>query len=304
MRRLAFTFSVAITLLLLAACGGGGGGGGTTVSVPSYTGLTSEARVEDTNAESLSTAAASGATQAVVADTTGGAFAPRSTPNLEAKLVEISPRIAKWIAGSDALYASKTTDLSGEICDAGGSAIADTNTAETVGTITFRNCGISDGYGDAVYMTGTVDYVITLVAGTADTADTLSMTFHVTVSYAGESESINLTLNCVDLSGSPSCSVRSDFTGVDGRVYRVMDIDVTPYGTDTYYVDATIYDPDHGHFDMTTTAPLVLNCSNGVPSSGTVVIFGSGSTSGTITFVSCSEYNVTIDSVSTTFYWP
>ncbi|MEJ2466508.1 MAG: hypothetical protein P8045_12525, partial [Candidatus Thiodiazotropha sp.] len=221
MRRLTFTFSVAITLLLLTACGGGGGGGDTNSSGPSYTGLTSEARVEDANAESLSTAAASGATQAVVADTTGGAFAPRSTPNLEAKLVEISPRIAKWISGSDALYASKTTDLSGDICDAGGSAIADTNDAETVGTITFSNCGISDGYGDAIYMTGTVDYVLTLVAGAADT---LGMTFHVTVSYAGESEAINMTLNCVDLSGSPSCSVRSDFAGVDGRVYRVMDI--------------------------------------------------------------------------------
>jgi hypothetical protein len=299
MRHLTFTFTVAITLLLLTACGGGGGDG-TTSLVPSYTGLTSEARVEDANAESLSTAAASGATQSVVADAAGGALIARSAPSLESKLVEISPKIAYWAAQSGALYSARTTNVSADVCDAGGSAIADSNDAGTVGTIAFTNCGISDDAGGVMVLNGTVDFSGTLVGGQFDT---LSMTFHVTASYGGESSTINLLISCVDLSGTASCTVSSDFVGIDGRTYRVTDISVSG-GVSGYYVNATVYDPDQGRVDMTTTSPLLFDCANGVPSTGTVVISGSGSTSGTISFVSCSEYNVIIDSVSTTYYWP
>jgi hypothetical protein len=302
MKHFLLSIIVCITLLLIQACGGGGGGGGgSSVSVPTYSGLTTEARVEDANAESLSIAAASGTAQSVVADTSGGAFAPRSTTSPESKLVEISPRIAQWIAGTGGLYSGKVVNLSADICDAGGSAIADTNDAETVGTITFSNCGIYIDASSVMYLTGTVDYTITLVSGSPDT---LSMTFRVNATYEGLTEAINLSLNCVDLSGSPSCSIRSDFAGIDGRVYRLTDINVTSYGTDTYYIDATVYDPDYGYFSMTTTTPLLLDCPNGVPRTGAVVISGDGTTSGTISFVSCTEYNVTIDGVSTTYSWP
>ena len=215
--------------------------------------------------------------------------------------MEISPRIAQWIAGTGGVYSGKQIDVSGDFCDAGGSAIADTNDAETVGTITFSNCGIYLDASNVMYLTGTVDYSITLVGGSPDT---MTMTFRVNATYAGQTQAINLTLNCVDLSGSPSCTVRSDFQGLDGRVYRVMDIDVTSLGGDAYFIDARVYDPDHGYFSMTTTASLLLDCPNGVPSSGSVVITGEGATSGTIGFVSCAEYNVTIGGVSTTYYWP
>jgi hypothetical protein len=299
-KRLVFALSVGITLLLLQACGGGGGSGETTGSVPSYTGLTSEARVEDSNAQSLSTAAVSGAAQSVVADASAEVFAPRSMSNPEVKLVEISPRIAQWIARSMAPYAAR--DVSLEFCDAGGAADLIANAAETQGTITFRNCGIRIDATDVIYMTGTIDF-----SGTVDAYDnplTLNMTMHLTVTYAGESTTINLTLNCVDLSGTPSCTVRSDFVGVDGRVYRVMDITVTPYGIDTYGVDATVYDPDYGRFSMTTTAPLLLDCPNGVPRTGAVEITGEGPSSGTINFFNCTDFNVTIDGVSTPYQWP
>ena len=300
MKHLLLSFAVGISLLLLQACGGGGGGGGSSSSAISYSGLTTEARVEGSNAESLSTAAASGAAQSVVADSAGGILVPRSVIQAEAKLVEVSPRIAQWIVGASNLYSAKTVVLSGEICDAGGTAIADTNDAETVGTIVFTNCGILIDATEVIYLTGTVDYVITLAGGAVDS---LSMTFNVTATYAGESAALNLSLNCVDLSGSASCTVRSDFVGVDGRIYRVMDITVTPSGSG-YYVNATVYDPDHGRVDMTTTAPLAFDCPNGVPSTGTVVISGTDSTSGTINLVSCSEFNVTVDGVSNTYYWP
>jgi hypothetical protein len=298
MQRIYLAMTVGIVLSLLQACGGGGGDDGSSVSVPTYSGQTTEAQVEDTNAESLSTAAASGAKHAIVASSLED-LTPRSSNSLETELVAISPAIAQWIVGASPRYAAR--DVSGEICDAGGSANLDANADETVGTITFSNCGILVDASSAMYLTGTVSYSIALVG---DSPDSLSMTFHVNATHAGQTQAIRLVLHCVGLSATPSCTVRSDFAGIDGRVYRVTDISVTPYSTDSYYIDATVYDPDYGRFSMVTTAPLLLDCANGVPSAGAVDISGDGPTSGTITFVSCSEYNVTINGGSKTYYWP
>lgn len=299
MKHILFIITFGGVLLFLQACGGGGGGGGgSTVSVASYSGLTTEARVEGANAETLGTAAASGAVHSVVAEPFEG-FARNPSASVEGELVEISPRIAQWIVSSTSPYAAR--DVSSELCDAGGSADLDANADETVGTITFTSCRILIDGTSVMSLTGTVSFTITSVGGSPDS---LSMTFRVNVSYEGQTVSINLTLSCVNLSGSPSCSVRSDFAGIDGRVYRVVDITVTQYGVDTYGIGATVYDPDHGRFDMTTTVPLVLDCPNGVPSVGTVMISGADSTSGTINFVSCSEFNVTVGGVSDTYFWP
>jgi hypothetical protein len=300
MNRFAILIAVGLSLLL-QACGGGGGdsSGGSTITT--YSGLMTEARIDTGNSQDLSTAVASGAMQSVVADSAEGALLPRSVPNPESKLVEISPKIAQWITQSGVLYSAKTTNYSAYICDSGGSAVADTNDAETVGTIVFLNCGISDGASGTIVITGSVDFSITLSGGSADS---MSMTFRVTVAYGGESANINMTISCVNLTGVASCTVSSDFVGLDNRVYRVTDITVSGNASSGYYVSATVYDPAHGRVGMTTTAPLLYNCSNGVPSTGTVVISGTDSTSATINFVSCSEFNVTVAGGSSeTFFW-
>jgi hypothetical protein len=182
-----------------------------------------------------------------------------------------------------------------------GSAIANTNDAGTEGTITFTNCGISDGNGGVVTLSGTVAVSYTLVN---NTIDSMEMTFHVSVSFGGETASISMSLSCVGLTGVGSCTVSSDFVGIDDRVYRVTDITVSGSAASGYYIDATVYDPAHGSVTMTTTAPLLFDCSNGVPRTGTLALTGSNATSATITFVSCSEYNITVDgNPATTYYW-
>jgi hypothetical protein len=297
MKHFLISITAAISMLLLQACGGGGGGDGTGSSYTTYSGLTTEAKVETTNSEDLSTAAASGALQAVAADSASGALG-RPTPSLENKLLEVSPKISKWIVQSGFRYAAKTTDISSEVCDAGGTAIADTNDAETVGTITFSSCGMSDGSGGTLVLNGTVDYTYTV------SSDSIVMTYHVTVTYAGETSDMNMTLSCVDFtSASPTCSASVDYVGLDSRVYRVKDIDVSGSEASGFYVSATVYDPDHGYVEMTTNTPITFECDNGVPGTGAVTLAGSDSTSATITFVSCSEYNVTIDGLTETYNW-
>jgi hypothetical protein len=236
-----------------------------------------------------------------VSDAASDAFSPRSELKAEAKLVEISPKIARWIAKSGTRYLGRVQDVSADICDAGGSAIADTNSDESEGTVTFDNCGISDGASGVVYLTGLLTF-----RGTYDSLgdpSTLYMEMHVTVTYGGETAEISLTLDCVGLSGTPSCNVTSDFAGVDGRIYRVSDITVTPTGS-AYNISARVYDPDQGYFTMTTSASLAFDCSNGVPSIGTLEISGQDATSGTINFPDCSGFSVTIDGASNVYTWP
>ncbi|MCU7796553.1 MAG: hypothetical protein KZQ75_05435 [Candidatus Thiodiazotropha sp. (ex Myrtea spinifera)] len=283
-----------LTIILLQGCGGGGGdGGGSTLSnIPVYTGATTEARVDTTNSEDLSTAAGSGALQAVVADA-ASVFAARPVPSLEAKLLEIAPRISQWIIPGDNAYAAKITDVSTGLCDAGGSAIADTNDAETVGTFIFTDCAMSDGVGGVMVLNGTVDYTA------AADLSSLTMVFRVTVSYVGESEFINMTIAC---SGS-SCTVTSDFFGLDDRVYRITGISLSGNPTSGFYISATIYDPDHGYVTMTTSSPITFGCPTGVPGTGVVVLNGAVSTLATISFDSCSAYTVTIDGVGYLFNW-
>jgi hypothetical protein len=293
-----YAFGFLFSLLLLQGCGGGGGGGTSPVNnIPAYAGLTTEATIDTANSRDLTTAAASGSLQAVIADGASTVLS-RSTPSLEAKLLEVSPLISKWLAQTGGAYAARTTNVS-ELCDAGGTAIADTNDAETIGTITFTNCGISDGTGSAIVLNGTVDF--TYVTST----DSISMVYHVTVSYAGESQAINMTVACVDfMTSSPTCTVSSDFTGLDSRVYRITDISVSGNASSGFYINATIYDPDSGRFDMTTSVPILFDCPTaGIPSTGVIGISGSGGTSASISFDDCSSFTVTINGVPETYNW-
>lgn len=287
-----YLLTILVTALMLQGCGGGGGGGSTS-SVPTYAGLTSEARIDTANAEDLSTASVSSALQASIASE-ASSLSPRSMPSHEAKVLEISPRIAQWIAISSNDLAAR------EVAGLCATGTATTNAADTdpVGTITFSSCGIDDGTGNQIVLTGTVDYSFN------QSTDTFDMSFHVSVTYAGETAALNLTIHCVNFSNATSCMVSSDFVGLDGRIYRVTDISVFGDPSTGISVDATVYDPNHGRVTMVTTSAMVFDCPVGVPSTGTLVISGSDSTSATVSFNGCTSFDVTIAGSPATYFWP
>jgi hypothetical protein len=295
MRRFLLPFFIGLTLSLLQACGGGGGGSSAGSGV-NYSGSTAEAEVETANAEDLGTASASAARQAIVSEGVNGVLRP--LPELEDKVLEISPMIAEWVAQSVS-YAARTEDVSA-VCTGGGQAIADTNDAGTSGTITFTNCRFDDGNGSVISMTGTVDFTYTEVNGEIDS---MSLNYNVSVTYQGETAGVNLRISCVNMTSAGSCSISSDFVGLDNRVYRVIDITVGGDAYSGYYVDATVYDPAHGHVSLTTTAPLLFDCPTGAPSTGTLVITGTNSSSATVSFDSCDQFTVTVNGLGETFYW-
>ncbi|MCU7815976.1 MAG: hypothetical protein KZQ81_12420 [Candidatus Thiodiazotropha sp. (ex Rostrolucina anterorostrata)] len=293
-------FSLFLSVMLLQGCGGGGGGdsdGPNTSVGTTYTGSTAEATIDASNAKEFSTGAASGTQQAVASDAVSGvAMRPQATPTT--KLSELAPRIAQWIDQLRSPNAARTTDLTAEICDAGGRAVADTNEAETEGSITFTHCAMSDTEGGTVVINGTV----TFSANTS--GDSLNMVFRVTVTYIGESQAINMTLACSNIStSSVACSITSDFAGIDGRIYRIEDLSVSGSEISGFYVSMTFYDPDYGRVDVTTTQPLTYDCPTAVPGSGMLTLSGSSDTFATASFDSCSSYTVTVDGVGATYHW-
>ncbi|MEL0587230.1 MAG: hypothetical protein AAES65_20485 [Candidatus Thiodiazotropha sp. (ex. Lucinoma kazani)] len=292
-------FSLFLSVMLLQGCGGGGGdsdGPNTSVGT-TYTGSTAEATVDASNAKELSTGAASGTQQAVASDAVSGvAMRPQTTPTT--KLSELAPRIAQWIDQQRSPNAARTTDLTAEICDAGGRAVADTNEAETDGSITFTDCAMSDMEGGTVVINGTVTF------NASTSGDSLNMVFRVTVTYIGESQAINMTLACSNISTSSiACSITSDFAGIDGRIYRIEDLSVNGNEISGFYVSMTFYDPDHGRVDVITTQPLTYDCPTAVPGSGMLNISGSSDTFATASFDSCGSYTVSVNGVGTTYNW-
>jgi hypothetical protein len=291
--------SVLLSVLLLPGCGGGGGDddGPSTTGGDTYTGSTAQATVDASNAKQLSTGAASGTQQAVASDAVSG-VAMRPQPSPTSRLADLAPRIAQWIDRLDGTTAARTEDLSSELCNAGGHAVVVGNDAGTNGSISFTDCAMSDSQDTTVRINGEVTF-------TSNTgSDALNMVFRVTVSYIGESQSVNMSLSCNNVSTpSVTCSMTSDFTGIDNRVYRIEDMTVSGDRFSGFYVSVRLYDPDYGWVDVTTSMPLIYNCANGMPGSGMLSVNGSGGTFATASFDSCSSYTVTVDGVGTPYSW-
>ena len=64
----------------------------------------------------------------------------------------------------------------------------------------------------------------------------------------------------------------------------------------------TVYDPDYGAVEVTATA-ILYECTNGVPSAGSITLTGEGGSSASVVFNDCNSFTVTVDGTSTTYYW-
>lgn len=260
----------------LTACGGGGGGsssggsGGGTNS--------SQATVDDNNARTLSEASAEGAKKAV-AQSNAPRQVEQQTPEQRAQQLVQDLLNA---SGNGAKQTGARTTISG---DCGGSATVTGGSSGS--TITYNNF-CSGG----VVANGTA-----VVSFSSSGAYTITYS-NFTVTYGGETYTLNMIVSC-DSQGN--CTYSEDFTGSDGRSYRVEGSTVSGNSSSGYNISATVYDPDYGYIEITATN--VTFCSNGNPGTGSITFTGSGGTSASVTFDSCSSYTVTVDGVATSYNW-
>ncbi|MEW8506895.1 MAG: hypothetical protein AB2598_09315 [Candidatus Thiodiazotropha sp.] len=282
-------------LLVMQGCGGGGGASddpvnagdqvdnNTTVDAAdgNFTGTDSQATIDQSNAKDLAIATVSGVTQAVEESGVSGPF---SIPSTAARSIEPTEEMHR-----------QTT---AEVCTHGGEATVEEITEEAgqwLNVFYLNNCSYGEGLHIYTF-TGRVRHTF------HDNSNAFDYVMIGAVSSVGNaSKTINWRLSC-DVSFR--CSSSSDFTGIDGRTYRVTEIDVADDGDSVFTASGRIYDPFHGHVDITTDVPFTIDCENGRPGSGRLNFTGADETSGYIEFVSCTDYVVaTSDGVSNIYAW-
>jgi hypothetical protein len=121
----------------------------------------------------------------------------------------------------------------------------------------------------------------------------------LTVSTGGESIDLNgsLTINIVGFAQSEVVYDVDFRTG--GEVFRLENFAVT---IDASTAPASIilagraYHPDHGFVTISTSSPVQISLSTGIPQSGELLLTGDGGSTATVTFDSVSMFTIEVDS--------
>ncbi len=259
--------------LLLVGCGSDGGSSGPA-----------NATITDANKVDLAVTGTEAAKQAANGDKVPTNFkATRS----RAELLDLSASIA-------AKLSAKTQDVAiPQPCSGGGTV--DFVFTTSTSSINYANCN----EGGVIFNGSAV-----ITSTTAGDTTTVSIDYNnFTVNFNGEIESVDLSISCTTITGTPetNCTYNSTALGIDGRSYSVSNISVTGDEFSGYNISATATDPDHGN--ITIDASLVtFNCPDGSPDSGSIVITA-GSATATVTFINCDEFSILFEGAAETFMW-
>lgn len=305
----------------LVACGGGGGGG--SASAPLFTGIDTQAEVDDDNAGEISGAAAEAAAYTINVETTDGALpiaiatGGNASLRLRQVLHDLGVRLSGLAAGNSVIGAVQTfTITSSELNEGlpepmfcGGSVRMRFDPDTQFGTteITYNNlCMIlpdflSGSTGNAQYRFNG-SYTMTLTQNSSTINSTMRVTYP-----DGSVQTMFYTMECDG--DFFNCEFSSDYIGADGSVYRVRNVSLTGNEFTGYNLTATFYHPDHGYVELQTSG-IKFNCSETEPGwqpgEGTMTLVASNGTV-TVTFDDCSGYSWSFDDgdtvISDTVSW-
>lgn len=287
--------------LALIGCGGGGGsgsdgggGGGLT-----YSGKTTPASINSTNAETITS-------EALLAASVGAAFTLSSSSPEDVnpatnrllvielpKLLHRSARSADWPrAGEIALQRTESETIAGSC---GGTLSYTLTVNDSSGD--FVGIFVYSGYcDDGITINGRVN-----VDGSIDLA---TGEFNV-INFAFE----NLATDDVAISGDlsineagPSTIVSMDFLVADttsDKIYWINDytLVITEIDVDDteVVITGTFYYPDYGYVTVSTPLPFIFISTDEWPSSGMMLCEGSGNTSAKLTAVDNQFYEIAAD---------
>jgi hypothetical protein len=302
---------VALGLMTIVATGGGGGdGGGGGPSIPSYTGLTDPATIDQNNAEALAVGAyeggrlgaATGAMGVVPTEASGNIGYSRILKVSE--LLEDALRQVDFTSRSDGTLTGAIYTVSDTVCgNCGGSASytisVDDQTGDFSGSFTFASyCE------DGVIISGGATFSGQVDVNTEDLLK-FSLSFSALTGTSGNesftiSGDISLDLTVYPYIMSISVLVRDESTG---EVYWVKDYTMTVTEGATYIdieLSGTYYDPNYGYVILSTPTPLRIYEDHYWPSQGVLVVEGEigtmgGNTKARLTFLSSLTYQVEAD---------
>ena len=307
--RVKYVVLAVLLAVSLTACGGGGGGGGGSPAGISYTGLTTQAMIDENNAEDLTTGAyqgghtgaAIGGVGAIQAWETGPVGRPRMLK--VSQVLEGSLRQMDLMSRSGGIFVGAIYTESGTIDgNCGGNASftvsVDDETGDFSGSITFNSyCNDGVTISGAASFSGQVDLY---------TEELLEFSFSFD-NLTGTSGSDSFTLDgdiSFDNTVSPATMTMTMLVqdNSTGKVYKV---EYTMTLTEeANYVDVevfgTYFDPDYGYVFITTTTPLCIYDGDDYPSDGAIVVTGStgiagGSTMARLIALTSTTYQVEAD---------
>ncbi|HKI50515.1 MAG TPA: hypothetical protein VJ995_00440 [Geothermobacteraceae bacterium] len=282
--RFARTFFVAsVAFSSLVACGGGGGGGNN-----GFTGVSTLAVIDDTNAQQLVTDAYAGGslTDPLVIPLAVGGSQKLDLAPLGGVLFNSLP---------DLDFAPSVKPLAVETLPGtcGGSATANISEGSTSasGSIVYEN------YCDAgVTLNGSVTFSASLNITT--NVVSMSMSFN-SLTAGGESLSgtVSMSFDLDDPNAATTMGMNIVLTDSFGQTYWVdhYSIVITPgVSFDTAVVSGTYHDFDAGHVAITTIDPLQVDNFTGTPESGTLHFTGASGTYADLVATGGGGYTLTV----------
>ena len=286
--------------LMLFGCSSDGGGEA-SAAPPVYAGSTLPADLTDESAATMGRAATDGVNEAVNMATAGEGipiFGPGAVEiavsnsgndAVAQKVNEIATKVldssVPELPGGAVLSFDELNAQTGSNEFCGGSVVVPDNVDPNAAlnfTMTFINLCYDDGITPLI-MNGMLTFTQT------ETAFTIGFTnFSVTID--GKVESFTGTFTC-DATLS-NCAIATDFTGTDGNVFRLENVDIDGDEFIGYTVSADFYHHELGMVSISTDFAVTYGACGAFPDGGVISLAGSGGSSMSVTFNSDCSFTV------------
>jgi len=291
--------SVAFLAASLIGCGGGGAGGSDSADTidTGYTGNTDPATVDQDNSSFIARAAIEGVLQAsdVSGVPTGAQISDGLIDQLHAEIRDIVTVQDVPIGADKVIVGSCGGTLTVTTPDQSNNTVGG---VYNVSAVYADYCTVSSG--SSYVLNGT--YLKNTFLRSDNTTSRIVFSFDLTAkhSFAGETNTISYTVfqDCThnDAGEEVSCVESDNFTGIDGRSYRVEN-----FKGDKNNLTARVYDPDYGYFDV-DAASLAYECDNRNFSSGMIsIVDSSGEAVLSVNFPDCIDRTVTFGGNAETY---
>ncbi len=276
---------VAAIVGMSAACGGGGGGGGGGVT---YTGLTTQAPLDTSNAGTIGVTAYTGGSGTDTLSLIGVASGPGETGdagngmwtlNMARALRQALPTQARDLSVSTGAAAGATVSTSTALpdgdCGGTGSMRGSYDDATGVLNATVRfNAWCNGGVTVSGSVTLVGQFDVTDPSAPVPVSFTLSFQA-LTISDSVVSQTQSGTI-VIDF-GTGAITISSDFRAADGKVYRVTDFTVTATTTgsgEDIVISGQFCHPDYGCATVSTPTPLSVATGDTYPTAGVIELAG------------------------------
>ena len=304
--RMVSTSVMIFLAMFMSACGdgsdsdGGGGGGGIT-----YTGITAQATIDDTNVVDLSIGAYQGGETGMAMGTLGAVQTTdhnqigrsrvlKLVQSSEGAILQVDVNASSGVVVSGASVTESDT-IPG---DCGGNASytieVDDVTGDFSGTMNFN-----DYCSEGVTLSGSTSFSGTFDVDTEEFLQ-FSLTLNTVTITSGSdsfttSGSISFNFQASPLNATMDIRIRDNSTE---KVYWANDYSITLVEGSGYVeleMSGRYYDPDYGYVDFHTDTPFHIDDGDEWPSAGVLIVEGEGGTEAQLTALSSTTYIVDVD---------